>query len=191
MFSPEHLYIVDLEKLWHAVGEFSIDIHPHLSSEEQSGDLLTTALFLFGITPESSLPSGPTVGTSSPSLPLARQRIRFRDEYPPWRTPPASRHRRCFAQPSSHIRLRRPSPQSFLFLLELVPCPGQPLYYRRERTSVYVAQEDLAVIRQAADRRGVPAADIIREGIRLAAMANRVWDDPLDWPTFEPNAEVQ
>jgi hypothetical protein len=28
-------------------------------------------------------------------------------------------------------------------------------------------------------------AQIIREGIHLAAMSNRVWDGSLDWPTFE------
>lgn len=60
-----------------------------------------------------------------------------------------------------------------------------------KRTSVYLAQEDLALIRSAADRRGVPVAEIIREGVRLAAMANRVWDDPLDWPTFEPGSKAR
>jgi len=33
--------------------------------------------------------------------------------------------------------------------------------------------------------RGVPEAEIIREGIHLAAMSNRVWDSALDWPTFD------
>jgi hypothetical protein len=60
-----------------------------------------------------------------------------------------------------------------------------------KRTSVYIAQEDLALIRSAADRRGVSVAEMIREGVRLAAMANRVWDDPLDWPTFEPDAKAR
>lgn len=31
----------------------------------------------------------------------------------------------------------------------------------------------------------MPEAQIIREGIHLAAMSNRVWDGTLDWPTFE------
>ncbi|GAB2555343.1 ribbon-helix-helix domain-containing protein [Kribbella endophytica] len=54
-----------------------------------------------------------------------------------------------------------------------------------KRTNVYADPEDLALIKQAAERRGVPEAEIIREGIHLAAMANRVWDEPLDWPTFD------
>ncbi len=38
---------------------------------------------------------------------------------------------------------------------------------------------------EAAVRRGIPEAEIIREGIHLAAMSSHVWDEPLDWPTFE------
>ncbi|MEF9883830.1 hypothetical protein [Streptomyces sp. P9-A4] len=37
----------------------------------------------------------------------------------------------------------------------------------------------------AAQRRGVSEAEIIRQGIHLAAMANRVWDEPLFSRTFE------
>ncbi|WP_350280551.1 CopG family transcriptional regulator [Kribbella sp. HUAS MG21] len=58
-----------------------------------------------------------------------------------------------------------------------------------KRTNVYVDPEDLALIKGASRRRGIPAATIIREGIHLAAMANRVWDEPLDWPTFEGTGE--
>jgi hypothetical protein len=58
-----------------------------------------------------------------------------------------------------------------------------------KRTNVYADPEDLALIKDAASRRGIPEAEIIREGIHLAAMANRVWDDPLDWPTFEGTGE--
>ncbi|ADB35532.1 hypothetical protein Kfla_6535 [Kribbella flavida DSM 17836] len=54
-----------------------------------------------------------------------------------------------------------------------------------KRTNVYADPADLALIKEAAERRGVPEAEIIREGIHLAAMANRVWDEPLDWPTFD------
>ena len=54
-----------------------------------------------------------------------------------------------------------------------------------KRTNVYADPEDLALIKEAANRRGIPEAELIREGIHLAAMANRVWDEPLDWPTFE------
>ena len=59
-----------------------------------------------------------------------------------------------------------------------------------KRTNVYADPEDLAMIKDASRRRGIPEAEIIREGIHLAAMANRVWDDePLDWPTFEGTGE--
>lgn len=54
-----------------------------------------------------------------------------------------------------------------------------------KRTNVYADPEDLALIKQTAARRGVPEAEIIREGIHLAAMSTRVWDEPLEWPTFE------
>jgi hypothetical protein len=30
----------------------------------------------------------------------------------------------------------------------------------------------------------------VESGIRLAAMANRIWDSPLDWPTFEGTGET-
>ncbi|WP_329482528.1 ribbon-helix-helix domain-containing protein [Kribbella sp. NBC_01484] len=58
-----------------------------------------------------------------------------------------------------------------------------------KRTNVYADPEDLALIKDAARRRGIPEAEIIREGIHLAAMATRVWDEPLDWPTFEGTGE--
>lgn len=54
-----------------------------------------------------------------------------------------------------------------------------------KRTNVFADPEDLALIKQAAARRGVPEAEIIREGIHLAAMSTRLWDEPLEWPTFE------
>jgi Ribbon-helix-helix protein, copG family len=54
-----------------------------------------------------------------------------------------------------------------------------------KRTNVYADADDLALIKEIAARRGVPEAQIIREGIHLAAMSNRVWDGSLDWPTFE------
>jgi len=49
----------------------------------------------------------------------------------------------------------------------------------------YADDADLALIKAAAARRGVPEAEIIREGIHLAAISSRVWDEPLDWPTFD------
>ncbi|MEY9965699.1 hypothetical protein ABIA33_003745 [Streptacidiphilus sp. MAP12-16] len=54
-----------------------------------------------------------------------------------------------------------------------------------KRTNVYADPEDLAIIKEAAQRRGISEAEIIRQGIHLAAMANRVWDEPLFSRTFE------
>lgn len=59
-----------------------------------------------------------------------------------------------------------------------------------KRTNVYADPDDLALIKEIAAQRGVPEAEIIREGIHLAAMSNRVWEDPLGWPTFEGPGEV-
>ena len=39
------------------------------------------------------------------------------------------------------------------------------------------------------DLRPRSEAEIIREGIHLAAMSSRVWDEPLDWRTFEGTAQ--
>ncbi len=59
-----------------------------------------------------------------------------------------------------------------------------------KRTNVYADTDDLALIKEIAARRGVPEAEIIREGIHLAAMSNRVWDSALDWPTFDGTGET-
>lgn len=57
-------------------------------------------------------------------------------------------------------------------------------YMSMKRTNVYADPEDLAIIKEAAKRRGISEAEIIRQGIHLAAMANRVWDEPLFSRTF-------
>ncbi|MDT0308423.1 CopG family transcriptional regulator [Streptomyces sp. DSM 44917] len=54
-----------------------------------------------------------------------------------------------------------------------------------KRTNVYADPEDLALIKEAARRRGISEAEIIRQGIHLAAMASQVWDEPLFSRTFE------
>jgi hypothetical protein len=59
-----------------------------------------------------------------------------------------------------------------------------------KRTNVYADAEDLELIKEIAARRGVPEAQIIREGIHLAAMSNRIWDTPFEWPTFEGTGEA-
>ncbi|WP_280714864.1 CopG family transcriptional regulator [Kitasatospora sp. MAP5-34] len=53
-----------------------------------------------------------------------------------------------------------------------------------KRTTVYAESEDLAVIKEAAARRGITEAEIIREAIHLAAMANRTWDEPFFSTTY-------
>jgi hypothetical protein len=57
-------------------------------------------------------------------------------------------------------------------------------YMSMKRTNVYADPADLALIKEAAQRRGISEAEIIRQGIHLAAMANRVWDEPLFSRTF-------
>lgn len=64
-------------------------------------------------------------------------------------------------------------------------------YMSLRRTNVYADAADLLLIKEAAAQRGVPEAEIIREGIHLAAMSSRVWSESLDWPTFDgPGAPV-
>jgi hypothetical protein len=63
-------------------------------------------------------------------------------------------------------------------------------YMSLKRTNVYADSDDLALIKEIAARRGVPEAEIIREGIHLAAISNRVWDEPFDWPTFDGTGET-
>lgn len=58
-------------------------------------------------------------------------------------------------------------------------------YMSMKRTNVYADPEDLAIIKEAAARRGISEAEIIRQGIHLAAMANRTWDEPFFSRTFE------
>lgn len=58
-----------------------------------------------------------------------------------------------------------------------------------KRTNVYADSRDLELIKQIAVHRGVPEAQIIREGIHLAAMSSRVWDRALDWPVFDGSGE--
>jgi hypothetical protein len=60
-----------------------------------------------------------------------------------------------------------------------------PWYMSMKRTNVYADPEDLALIKEAAQRRGISEAEIIRQGIHLAALANQVWDEPLFSRTFE------
>jgi hypothetical protein len=54
------------------------------------------------------------------------------------------------------------------------------------RTTVFAEEADLAVIKAAAARRGVAEAELIRDAIHLAALANRVWDEPVFRQTHTP-----
>ena len=54
------------------------------------------------------------------------------------------------------------------------------------RTTVFADEEDLAVIKAAAARRGVAEAELIRDAIHLAALANRVWAEPVFGRTHKP-----
>lgn len=48
-----------------------------------------------------------------------------------------------------------------------------------KRTNVYADPEDLALIKEAAARRGIPEAEILREAVKLAALGARMWDEPM------------
>jgi hypothetical protein len=51
-----------------------------------------------------------------------------------------------------------------------------------KRTNVYADEDDLALIKQGAERTGRSEAEIIREAIHRAALAQRVWDEPFVTP---------
>jgi hypothetical protein len=53
-----------------------------------------------------------------------------------------------------------------------------------KRTNVYAEEGDLAIIKEAAKRRGTSEAELIREAIHRTAMAHRVWDEPFFSRTF-------
>ncbi|MBA4864746.1 hypothetical protein H1V43_26020 [Streptomyces sp. PSKA54] len=61
-----------------------------------------------------------------------------------------------------------------------------------KRTNVYADDSDLALIKDAAARLGVPEAEIIREGIHRIALAHRVWNEPFvsDEETFDLGGPV-
>ena len=53
-----------------------------------------------------------------------------------------------------------------------------------KRTTVFADENDLAILKAAAARRGVAEAELLRDAIHLAAMANRTWDEPFFTQTF-------
>lgn len=54
-----------------------------------------------------------------------------------------------------------------------------------KRTTVHVDEHDLSIIKETAARQGIPEAEIIRRGVHLAAMGERRWEEPLDFPEFD------
>lgn len=49
---------------------------------------------------------------------------------------------------------------------------------------MYADEEDLRLIKEAAKRRGISEAELIREGIHLVAISNQSWEPDGGWPTF-------
>jgi hypothetical protein len=54
----------------------------------------------------------------------------------------------------------------------------------RRRTTVFADESDLAILKAAAARRGIAEAELLRDAIHLAAMANRTWDEPFFSTTY-------
>ena len=53
-----------------------------------------------------------------------------------------------------------------------------------KRTTVFADENDLAILKAAAARRGIAEAELLRDAIHLAAMANRTWDEPFFTHTY-------
>ncbi len=56
----------------------------------------------------------------------------------------------------------------------------------KKRTTVFADEEDLVVLKAAAARLGVAEAELIRDAIHVAALANRTWDEPFFSRTYRP-----
>lgn len=55
-----------------------------------------------------------------------------------------------------------------------------------KRTTVVADEDDLAILKAAAARRGISEAELLRDAIHLAAMANRTWDEPFFTHIYSP-----
>jgi hypothetical protein len=51
-----------------------------------------------------------------------------------------------------------------------------------KKTTVMVDEEDLRLVKLAAEREGRPEAELIREAFHRVAMSTRTWDEPF-FPT--------
>lgn len=54
-----------------------------------------------------------------------------------------------------------------------------------KRTTVYLEDDDLRALKDAATREGISEAEIIREGVRLAIARHRTWDEPAGLPLLD------
>lgn len=54
-----------------------------------------------------------------------------------------------------------------------------------KRTTVYLEDEDLRKLKDAAARKGISEAELIRAGVRLAIAQSRIWDEPAGLPVFD------
>jgi len=53
-----------------------------------------------------------------------------------------------------------------------------------KRTTVFADENDLAVLKAAAARRGVTESELLRDAIHLVALAERRWQEPLFSRTY-------
>jgi hypothetical protein len=58
-----------------------------------------------------------------------------------------------------------------------------------KRTTVFADESDLAILKDAARRQGIAEAELIRDAIHLAAMANRTWARPFFTRTYVAQSE--
>lgn len=58
-----------------------------------------------------------------------------------------------------------------------------------KRTTVFADENDLAILKAAAQRQGVAEAALLREAIHCAAMARRTWSEPFFTHTYTPEGE--
>ncbi|THA24402.1 ribbon-helix-helix protein, CopG family [Streptomyces sp. RKND-216] len=60
-----------------------------------------------------------------------------------------------------------------------------------KRTTVMVDEEDLRLVKLAAEREGRPEAELIRRAFHLVAMSTRTWDEPFFEETLDLGGPVR
>lgn len=55
-----------------------------------------------------------------------------------------------------------------------------------KRTTVFADEDDLRIIKAAAERRNIAEAELIREAIHIEALANRTWSESFFARTYVP-----